>query len=113
MARFYGKVGFAISTEIRPGVWEDVVTERPYYGDVTRNSKRNESGDRILDNLNITNEISIIADPFANENFHHMIYVEFMGALWKISTIAVQRPRLILTVGGVYNGEQATTAGNA
>ena len=104
MARFYGKVGFAVPTEIRPGVWEDSVVERPYYGDVIRNSKRNESGDRVLDNLNITNEISIIADQFANENFHRMAYVEFMGALWKISTVAVQRPRLVLSVGGVYNG---------
>lgn len=104
MARFYGNVGFTVPTEIRPGVWEDSVVERPYYGDVTRNSKRNESGDRVLDDLNISNEISIIADQFANENFHHMAYVEFMGALWKISTVAVQRPRLVLTVGGVYNG---------
>ena len=113
MARFYGKVGFSISTEVKPGVWEDVVTERHYYGGVIRNLKRNESGDRILDNINITNEISIVADPFANENFHHMIYVEFMGALWKISTVTPERPRLILSVGGVYNGEQASTADDA
>lgn len=104
MARFYGKVGFAVPTEIRPGVWEDSVVERPYYGDVIRNTRRNESGDRVLDDINISNEISIIADQFANENFHHMTYVEFMGALWKVSTVAVQRPRLVLTVGGVYNG---------
>lgn len=104
MARFYGKVGFAIPTEIRPGVWEDSVVERSYYGDVIRNTRRKESGDRILDDINISNEISIIADQFANENFHHMSYVEFMGALWKVSTVAVQRPRLVLTVGGVYNG---------
>ena len=104
MARFYGKVGFAIPTEIRPGVWEDSVVERSYYGDVIRNTRRKESGDRILDDIIISNEISIIADQFANENFHHMTYVEFMGALWKVSTVAVQRPRLVLTVGGVYNG---------
>ena len=104
MARFYGNVGFAIPTEIRPGVWEDSVVERPYYGDVIRNTRRKESGDRILEDINISNEISIIADEFANENFHHMAYVEFMGAQWKVSTVAVQRPRLVLTVGGVYNG---------
>ena len=104
MARFYGKVGFTVPTEIRPGVWEDSVVERQYYGDVIRNTRRKESGDRVLDDINISNEISIIADQFANENFHHMTYVEFMGALWKVSTVAVQRPRLVLTVGGVYNG---------
>ena len=105
MARFYGNVGFATVSEIRPGVWEDSMVERPYYGDIIRNSRRHESGqDKVLDDINISNEFSIIADAFANENFHHKKYVEFMGVLWKVTTVAVQRPRLILSTGGVYNG---------
>lgn len=111
MARFYGKVGFAIASEIRPGVWDDTITERYYFGDTIRNTRRHESGqDKVLDDVNISNEFSIIADAFANENFHHIKYVEYMGVLWKVSTIAVQRPRLILSTGGVYNGPQASTA---
>lgn len=106
MARFYGNIGFSIPTEIRPGVWEDSITVRPYYGDVIRNSKRDDSSDRIVADINITNEFSILADEFANENFHHMKYIEFMGAKWLVSTATIQRPRIILTVGGVYNGPQ-------
>lgn len=105
--KFYGTIGYAVMGEIRPGVWGEVVTERTYYGDLTRNMSQKQSSDSLNDNLNISNQISIVADPYAYENFHAMRYVEFMGAKWKISSVEVQYPRLILTVGGVYN-EQTT-----
>lgn len=104
MAKFYGAVGYAVTNEIRPGVWKDSIVERMYYGDVIRNNRRLESTDKANDNINISNEISILADPYANENFHLIKYVEFMGTKWEVSTVTVQFPRLILSVGGVYNG---------
>lgn len=108
MAKFYGPIGYAVTTEIRPGVWKDQITERNYAGDVMRNSSRwSVSSDRTNDDLNISNQISIIADPFAYENFHAMKYIGYMGANWKITNVEVQYPRLILTVGGVFNGETA------
>lgn len=103
MAKFYGIIGYAEQVETVPGVHGEEITERPYYGDLIRNTRRYESASQLNDNLNIANEISIIADPFAYQNFHAMRYVEFMGAKWKITTVEVQYPRLILTVGGVYN----------
>lgn len=107
MSKFYGAIGFAITTESAPGVWKDSIVTRNYYGDILRNTRQYQSGDSLNDNLNISNEFSIIADPFAYENFHSMKYVEYMGTKWKISNIdASQRPRLILTVGGVYNESQ-------
>lgn len=105
MAKFYGSIGYAETSETSPGVWTEVITERNYYGDVVRNSKRWQSGENLNDNLVISNEISVIADPFAYENFHTMRYIKWMGASWKILKIDVQRPRLLLTIGGVYNGE--------
>ena len=104
MARFYGVIGYATPVETTPGVWEEKITERTYYGDLIRNTRRLQSADQLNDNINVANEISIVADPYANENFHAMRYVEFMGAKWKISNVEVQYPRLILTVGGLYNG---------
>ena len=106
MAKFYGAIGYAVTEEMKPGVWMEKITERMYYGDLTRNTRKLQSTDQLNDNINVANEISIVADPFANENFHSMKYVEFMGAKWKITSVEVQYPRLILTVGGVYNGEQ-------
>lgn len=107
MSKFYGTIGFAITTESAPGAWQDSIVTRNYYGDILRNTRQYQSGDSLNDNLNISNEFSIIADPFAYENFHSMKYVEYMGTKWKISNIdASQRPRLILTVGGVYNESQ-------
>ena len=90
--------------ETRPGVWEEIITERNYYGDLVRNIRRLQSSSQVNDDLNIANEISIVADPYANKNFHAMRYVEFMGTRWKINNVDVQYPRLILSIGGVYNG---------
>lgn len=105
MAKFYGVIGYFVTKETSPGVWEEDVTERSYYGDLIRNVRKTQSSDGLNDDINIANEISIVADPFANENFHSMRYVHFMGAKWKITSVEVQYPRLILTIGGVYNGE--------
>lgn len=104
MAKFFGTIGFNKgAVETSPGVWEQQIVERQYYGDLLRNSRRLQPTDQLNDNINVSNEISIIADPYANTNFHSMRYVEFMGAKWKISNIEVQFPRLILTLGGVWN----------
>ena len=107
MAKFYGVIGYAETVETKPGVWQEQITERPYFGDVLQNSRRLQGGDQVNDNIDISNRISIVADPYANQNFHAMRYIQFMGAEWKITNVEVQHPRLILTVGGLYNGEQA------
>lgn len=103
MAKFYGNVGFAETVETEPSVWEEKIVERPYFGDVLRRSRRLESSGNVNSNVNVTNEISIVADPYANQNLFAMRYVEFMGTKWEISNVDVQYPRLILTIGGVYN----------
>ena len=91
MAKFYGAIGYAETVETTPGVWEEQIVERYYYGDLIRNTRRLQSADQLN----------------ARDNFHLMRYVEFQGAEWKISNVEVQYPRLILTIGGLYNGEQA------
>ena len=107
MAYYFGKIGYAEQVETAPGVWEEQITERQYYGDVVRNIRKLESSGDINDNINVSMEISIVADPYAIQNFHAMRYVEFMGSLWKITSVEVNYPRLILSIGGVYNGQQA------
>lgn len=104
MAKWYGKIGYAETVEVKPGVWQEQITERKYFGDVNRNKRMLQTADQLNDNINVSNEFSIVSDPYANEHFHSMRYIEFMGTRWKISTVDVQYPRLILTVGGVYNG---------
>lgn len=104
MARFYGPIGFAETVETAPGVWTEKITERNYFGELSRNKRMMQSADQLNDNINIANEISIVADPYANDHFHEMRYVEFQGTRWKISNVEVKFPRLILTAGGLWNG---------
>lgn len=107
MAKWFGKIGYAETVETAPGVWKEQITVRDYYGDLIRNTRRLQSADKVNDDLNISNELSIVSDPYAIKNFHSMRYAEFMGAKWKISDVEVLYPRLRLTLGGLYNGEQA------
>ncbi len=106
--KFFGEVGFGISEEQtgeRDGIWEDAIKKRNYYGDVLSNNRRYESNqDSVLDNLTVNNRISIIADSYAFEHFFAIKYVEWMGTKWKVENVEVQRPRLMLQIGGVYNG---------
>lgn len=104
MAKFYGNIGYIKTVENEPGVWDEVSEEKPYYGDITRNTSKYQTSGDVNDNINISNSISIVADPYAVENFQHIRYVVFMGAKWKVTNVEVQYPRLLLTVGGLYNG---------
>ena len=103
MAKFYGKIGYAVSTEVTPGVWDDVISGREYFGDIIKdNSRWNANPTTVNNDLSLSNQISIIADPYANENFQQMRYVEFMGGLWEITSVGVlDRPRLLLSLGRV------------
>lgn len=105
MAKYSGKVGYGPnSVETKPGVWEEVIVERQYVGDILRNTRRLQSGESVNDDLSVNNMISIVADPYANENFFAIRYVQWMGTLWKVTEVEVQSPRLLLRLGGKYNG---------
>lgn len=107
MAKFYGPIGFAVPTETRPGVWKDEIEEYEYFGDVLKNSSRwTASQEGTNDDLTTNNQISIIIDPFAENHFHCMKYVKWMGAVWKITNVDIRPPRLVISVGGVYSGPQ-------
>lgn len=103
MAKWFGKIGFAETKETKPGVWEEIITVREYYGDVTRNTRRFQSSENLNDNIVVSNDISIVADPYAIQNFHSIRYIEFMGTKWKVDNVEVSYPRLILTLGEIYN----------
>lgn len=103
MAKFYGEIGFAISKETAPGVCTDTIERRVYYGEVNSRHIRTTNGTSINDNVNVSDEISIVSDPFANEHYFAMKYVTYMGVKWKVENISVQFPRLVLSLGGMYN----------
>ena len=107
MAKYYGKIGYFTTVETTPGVWTEIITDKYYKGDIIRNTRRLTNDATVNNNITINNQISIVADPYAINNFHSMVYAEFMGVLWKITSVEVQYPRLILDLGGEYNGEQA------
>src|ERR1041384_7002481 len=105
MAKFYGAVGYGNSVETAPGVYEDVITEeRQYFGDVVRNSRRLDTDDKVNFDISVGNSLSIVADEHANTNFQAIRYARWAGNLWAVTSVEVRRPRLILELGGVYNG---------
>lgn len=116
MAKFYGAIGYNTGTVETPagsGVWVDALIERVYFGDVVRNSRQLREGEKINDDLSVNNSISIVGDPYAYQNIFAMRYIRWLGALWVVSSVDVQSPRLLLALGGVYNGPKATTPGDS
>lgn len=110
MARFYGEVGYADSVEspANSGIWKDVITEYSYFGDVIRNTRKLDTGDKLNNDISVGNSISILADQQAINHFFKIKYIRWMGVLWTVDDVEVQSPRLILRLGSVYNGPTPT-----
>lgn len=104
MARFHGKVGYAHTVQTVPGVDQEQITERSYFGDVVQNRSVLRAGDQVNPDISSGNSISILADAYANENYIAIRYVEWNGVRWIVSDVDVQPPRLLLRLGEVYNG---------
>jgi hypothetical protein len=110
MARFYGRVGYGETVEVLDeedkgtGKWVDNIVEYSYYGDVIRNARNLHEGENLNFDLSVQNSISIVADAYANEHFFAIRYIEWAGALWTVTSVEVQSPRLLLRLGEVYNG---------
>lgn len=112
MGRFYDVVGYVFNTETKPGFFSgEVIEERKYFGDVNEVTRRWDNGENVNDNLRITNDISIVADAYAYTHFFAIKYVHYMGAYWKVTAAKVARPRIVLTLGGVYNGPVGESKG--
>lgn len=107
MAKYHGKVGFVTFKETAPSVMTEIPVEREYFGDVLRSTKRWEKGEHLNSNLQINNQISIVADAYARDNLFAIRYISWMGSNWEVTSVDVQYPRLVLTIGGVYNGTTA------
>lgn len=108
MARFYDKVGFGNPGELVDGVWSDSITERAYYGDVLNNTQALEVSDKVNPDIRLQQRISIMADAYAVESASKIKYVSWAGSLWMVESFTIERPRLILTLGGVYDGPRPT-----
>lgn len=104
MAKYYGRIGYVKSIEIAPSVWEDKVTEKVYYGDFVRDARHWEKTENLHDNVTFNHTISIVADEYATRNFGYIRYAIVAGCRVQVTNIEHQRPRLILTLGGFYNG---------
>lgn len=104
MTRFHGAVGYAENVQTAPGVYRDVITERMYTGDVLRNTRQMREGEVLNNDISVSNSISIVADAYASEHFFAIRYVKWAGTLWTVTEVQVERPRLLLRLGGVYNG---------
>lgn len=108
--RFYGEVGYAPTT-VKDGVATASIVKRNYYGNVLDMATRWQSTENLNDDIKVSHRISILADPYAIENFPYIRYVEWLGTKWEVLSVQPAYPRLILSLGGVYNGDQASTSG--
>lgn len=110
MAKYYGNIGFATQVETSPGIWEDAIVERPYKGDILRSNRRYDPSDNgINDNFTIGNTFSIVSDAYLYSHIPAMRYLEYLGAKFKITSVDIDRPRVSISVGGVYVSDEPQT----
>lgn len=104
--KYCGMLGFAVSQEnpAGSGIWTETITEKTYYGDVNRFAKKSSGSNKVIEDIDISNEISILMDPFLSNNLTALRYVTWMNTKWKVTSIDIQYPRCNLSIGGVYNG---------
>lgn len=112
MAKFYGMIGFSEEVELRPGVYDEAIVERPYYGDVKQALRRYNEREEVVGEVTIGNRIEILADGYALDHIFTMRYVEWQGVRWTVGTAEVKHPRLVLSLREVYNGPTAQTSGD-
>lgn len=105
MSKYYGSVGYTETVETRPGVWAEQVTVKNYKMDILRRNMRWQNSGNLNDDKVISNEVSLIADPYALEHLGNIRYVSFLGSKWKVTSIELDAPRIKLSIGGVYNEE--------
>lgn len=105
MARYYGKIGYAIQEEVRPSVWQDHIVEQEYFGESNNLGWRNNNvTDQVNDNLVLNTDFDIVADAFMLEHFSQIRYICYRGARWTVRSIDYDKPRVHMQIGGVYNG---------
>ena len=104
MNKWYGKVGYVETVEVEPGRWEEQETVRQYYGELVKKFSKFRTSGNVNDDRDVSVELSIVADSYGDLHFHSIRYVEFGGVKWKVNSVEPQRPRLILSLGGEYNG---------
>ena len=110
MPKFYGAIGYIVDVEKKdsPGVIVEEPIEKYYKGDLIKNSRSLEKSEELNDDVRLSNQIRITADPYALNHFFAMRYVKWMDSYWKVSSVdASNYPSLILTLGGAYNGKTA------
>jgi len=104
MPKCSGVIGYALAGETQPGVWTEGITEKVYYGDVVRDSRRIVDQGEINGSININNNISVVSNKFMLDNLAFMRYISFAKSKWEISSVDIKPPRIVITLGGLYNG---------
>lgn len=99
MARFAGLVGYVTQGESVPGVWSPVENPKQMRGDVIRQSSTSQNGD-----ISLNHRVSLLGDAYAFSNYYNIKWVEVMGVKWAVTSVEIQRPRIIVTLGGLWNG---------
>lgn len=101
--KYYGNLGFVEYEEVQPGLFKETIREYPYYGDSVRVISHWQGAEKVTDDVKLNNQISVLLDPYALENYANLRYITFMNSKWEVSAVEIQYPRLIVSFGGLYH----------
>lgn len=105
--RYSGMFGIAKQVEVAPGVWDDVITERPYIGDLIQTTERLEGAGTVNPVYKTTTSLSVVSDGVLRDRYDDIRYVVYRGVPWTVESSVLEEPRLTLYFGERYNGPTA------
>lgn len=93
--------------EVRPGVWKMQPEEVTHRAKLLTYNKDYDSGEEVNDDLKLRNRYEIVMKD-KKLDYQDMRYVIVKGTKWKVSALEFLEVRIIITLGGVYNGGQTS-----
>ena len=101
-----GKIGYARAEETSPGIYQEIIVEKQYYGDIVRNSTQILDSNTINSSIKLNNSISVLCNNYISDNLGCVRYMTFKKSKWKISSIEIKDNRIIFTLGDLYNEQE-------
>lgn len=101
-------VGFGSNQELEPGIYDDVLEEKTYYGEILENRRSFDQGTTLSGDVKITNQFSIMGNTYLFDNLEKIRYVRYRNQLWTV-TVDEGYPRVTFNLGGLYHGQAPET----
>lgn len=97
-------LGFAESKQVRPGIWDDEITEVPKLAEVRQRTETFQVEGNVIPEYKTTTSVSVLSQGPVKPDYSNLRYVLYAGERWIVTSAVHEPPRMTLFIGEVYSG---------